>query len=322
MPAAPSKPSTSPLRRVTALPYSEIWIATAVLFVLSAIFVPKSLSSASLNAMLPFAAILAITAVGQTLIVQQRGIDLSTPGLMTLTAMALATYASRHHAPFVLEVIGVVVIAGAVGLANGLIVAKLSITPLITTLAMNALLLGAMQTYTHGAPQPAPRALQDLAGGDVLGVSTLVWLAAGLVIVVSVVVNHSVIGRRFVATGASFDAVRAAGIRVDRYRIGAYVAGSICFAVAAMLLLGFLETASTTLGDAYLFPSIAAVIVGGTSLAGGRGSVVASAVAALFLSQLVQAALSMGAPTSTQLIVQAAAIAAAAAFRSLRGSRG
>jgi ribose transport system permease protein len=95
------------------------------------------------------------------------------------------------------------------------------------------------------------------------------------------------------------------------------VLGSLCFGFAAVLLIGYLGSATVRIGDDYLFPTIAAVVVGGTSFAGGRGSVIASAVAALFLTQLVQVLLTLGAPSSTQYLAQAVAIALAAAARSL-----
>jgi ribose transport system permease protein len=212
----------------------------------------------------------------------------------------------------------VIVTATVIGLVNGGLVTKFGITPLIATLAVNSLIVGATLSYTHGIPSAAaPDALQRFATSKLLGISTLAWVAVVVALALTAIVRSTVPGRRFVAVGANPAAARAAGVEVDRYVIAAYVAGSLCFATAAVLLIGYLGSATVRIGDDYLFPTIAAVVVGGTSFAGGRGNIVSSAVAALFLTQLVQMLLTLGAPSSTQYLAQAGAIAAAAALRSL-----
>jgi ribose transport system permease protein len=322
--AAPAPASTPPRvarARVKGWVRSDgapIWLATVVLFALSAVIASKSLNSASLASTFAFGGILAVASAGQTLIVQQRGMDLSVAGNITLCALVLPIFMTRSGAPFAGGLAAVVVTAAAVGLVNGLLVTKFAITPLIATLAVNSLLLGATLSYTHGIPSAsAPEGLQSFATGKLLGISSPLWVAAGAVIVLSLVMTRTVIGRRFVAVGANPAASRAAGVPVDRYVIGAYVVGSLCFAMAAVLLIGYLGSATVRIGQDYLFPTIAAVVVGGTSFAGGRGNMVSSAVAALFLTQLVQLLLTLGAPSSSQYLAQAGAIAVAAALRSL-----
>jgi ribose transport system permease protein len=124
-----------------------------------------------------------------------------------------------------------------------------------------------------------------------------------------------VYGRRFVAVGANPAAAAAAGIPVLRYQVGTYAVAAVCFAVAGMLFTGFIGSASQTAGNDYLLPAIAAVVVGGTPFTGGRGSVIASGVAALFMVQLGQMVLALGAGTAVQLLVQALAIILAVTIR-------
>ena len=114
--------------------------------------------------------------------------------------------------------------------------------------------------------------------------------------------------------GANPLAAQSSG-RVLRYQIGAYVVAAACYAVADVLLAGFVGFASPTAGSDYLLPSIAAVVVGGTPFTGGRGSVVASGASALFRAQLGQMALALGAGPAQQLLVQAVAIVAATSVR-------
>ena len=113
----------------------------------------------------------------------------------------------------------------------------------------------------------------------------------------------------------------AAGINVRRYQIGSYMIAAWCFSVAGMVYAGFIGNASNSAGDDYLLPGIAAVVVGGTPLNGGRGSVVASGIAALFITQLGQLVLALGATASTQLLLQALAIVVATTIRYLPALR-
>ena len=302
--------------------YAPIWIATLALFIVSAVIADSSLTRASLSSTFAFAGILAIASAGQTLVVQQRGMDLSVAGNITLCALVLPIFMTRSDAPLAGGLLAVVVVAVVIGLVNGLLVTKLAITPLIATLSVNSLLIGALLSYTHGIPSAdAPLPLQDFARDKLLGVSLVMWAALAAVLILALIMRKTVFGRRFVAVGSSPGAARAAGINVDRYLISAYVIASLCFAFAAVLLIGYLGSGTVRIGAEYLFPTIAAVVVGGTSFAGGRGSIIASAVAALFLTQLVAMLLAMGAPDSSQLLAQAGAIAVAASLYSLTRRR-
>ncbi|MGW0085275.1 ABC transporter permease [Streptomyces sp. NPDC003393] len=284
-------------------------IATALLFALSALLVPKSLSTQSLGAMLPFWAALAIMAAGQTMVIQQRGIDLSVPGTVSLVAMGMTAFIHRTGTPLPSAVILAVAVGAVIGLVNGVITARLHITPLITTLALNALLIGAMFGYTGGMGTAAPAGLQAFAAASLFEISGLVWIALAVVLIVAWILSRTVVGRRFVAVGANPAAARAAGVRADLYVIGAYVVAGALFALAAVLLVGYAQNPAPTMGDPYLFQTVMAVVIGGTSLTGGRGSVIASAIAALFLTQLAQVVLTFGAGPAVQLLVQAGAMA-------------
>ena len=136
-------------------------------------------------------------------------------------------------------------------------------------------------------------------------------------LVVAAVMRWTVAGRRFVAVGASPVAARAAGIRVRNYQVATYVLASLAYGGAGILLAGFLRTPNIDAGNSYLLPTIAAVVLGGTSLAGGTGSVVATAMGALFLTQLEQVVLGLGAAESTKLIIQGSIIALGMALRTI-----
>lgn len=301
-------------------PLTTVVLSTVALFVVSAIVAPGSIGELSLRAMLPLAAVTAVAAAGQTLVVQQRGIDLSVGGTITLCGMVLAWFSQRHAVPLVVALVVVLITAAAVGLVNGLLVARVGIAPLIGTLAVNSLVIGAMWSYTNGLNTDAPSSWVEAMTASFLGLPVLVWIAIVIVGATAVIASRTVVGRRFAAAGANPAAARAAGVPVTKYVIGAYLAAAVLFGIAALLLIGYVRTTSTGLGEPYLLPVIAAVVVGGTALSGGRGYIVCSAVAALFLAQLAQLVVTLGAPSSVQILVQAAAIAVAAALRGVSGS--
>ena len=139
-----------------------------------------------------------------------------------------------------------------------------------------------------------------------------------LVIVIEFTVKRTAFGRRFEASGANAAASRAAGLRGHRYQISAYLGAALLYCTAGVLLAGIVSQPDPFQGNNYLLPSVAAVALGGTSLLGGVGSVIASAVGALFLSQLQQFVLATGASAAVQNLVQAGALALAVTVYGVR----
>ena len=115
-------------------------------------------------------------------------------------------------------------------------------------------------------------------------------------------------GRRFVAVGVNARAARAASLRVTTYKVATYAVAGAFYALSGILLAGYLRVPSLLVGNSYLLPTITVVVLGGTSLLGGAGSVAATAIGAIFLVQLQQVVIGMGAPTSAQFVIQAAII--------------
>jgi len=290
---------------------TPVWLVTIALFLLSWLIAPGSVSRSGIDSLLPFAGILAIAAVGQTLVVMLRGIDLSLPGMMTLGALVSSQYAAEHGDNVLAALCVVAITAVLVGIVNGVVITAFSVTPLVATLAVNAGLFGAAIAYSGGTPTRAPDAVAAFSLDKTFGVSNTVWLAIALVCVAAVATSRTTWGRRVVTVGSNERAARAAGIRVATVRVSGYVAAALCYGGAGVLLAGYVSAPNTNAGNPYLLPAIAAVVVGGTALTGGRGSIVGTAVGALFLSQLTQLVFSLGAPSSTQLIIQAVVIAVA-----------
>jgi ribose transport system permease protein len=295
--------------------YSAIWFATALLFAVSPLFASNSLTGSALLSMLPFASMLAIAAIGQTLVIQQRGLDLTVPGMILLTTVIVTQHAGTQHGSLAdsrlpVAILLVVVACVASGLLSGLAITQFGITPLVATLGVNALLIGTVYQLTSGqATDSSPAGLANFAAHKTLGIPNTALVAVIAVIVVAVLIRVTVPGRRFVAVGASTAAARAAGIRVNAYVISTYVLASLAYGAAGILITGYTSTPGLSAGSTYLLPTIAAVVLGGTSLAGGTGSVVATAVGAVFLWQLQQVVTANGAAESVEFIIQGTIIA-------------
>jgi ribose transport system permease protein len=190
------------------------------------------------------------------------------------------------------------------------------LNPIVATLGTNALLFGAVLWYTAGIPTTTTARLASLGGGLWLGIPIPVYFAVVTTAVVTAVVKLTPAGRRFEGVGANETAARTAGIRVKRHRTGAYVWAQILYCLAAVLHASIVNQPTAYEGNNsdYLLRTVAAVVLGGTSLLGGRGNLVATAVAALFLSQLDQFVLALGVTYATRTLIQAAALAVGVAL--------
>jgi len=291
--------------------FIPIWLATGLLFAICAIIAPETLSGLSFSsAILPLATFVAVPALGQALVVMTGGIDLSTPGVIVLTAHLLVGLSGGRNdrlAPAIFEALGV---AALVGLFSGFLVAVLRFNPLIVTLAVGQILLGRTLIYrgTIANESGVPPALGDFSTKQTLGVSDIFWIGVLLTIVAAFLLRSSRIGRRFQAVGANPQSAWIAGIPVVRFTISAYLASAIFSGAAGILLAAFFRYPQIDLGNPYLLAPIAAVVLAGASLRGGVASLTSTWVAAFALTLLNQMLQVLGLSTALQFIVFGAAI--------------
>jgi ribose transport system permease protein len=286
-----------------------ITIATAALFVASAVFASTSVSRGAITSMLPFAAVLAVAAIGQTLVIQQGGIDLSVPGAISLVVVIVTHEPKGDDGKLLGAVLLALGVAVAAGLLNGFLVGRLLLNPIVATLGTNALMFAGVLGISGGSPRRTTDRLAAIAGGDTAGIPNAVFIAVVVLLVTSVIVKLTPAGRRFEAVGANPAAAWAAGLRVRTFKGAGYLGAQLHYWVAGVVLAGILAQPTAFQGNAYLLPSVAAVVLGGTSLLGGRGNLLATAVAALFLSQLEQFVLALGVSFAVRTLVEAAALA-------------
>jgi ribose transport system permease protein len=290
--------------------FAPIWLAAGLLLVVCWIVAPETLSGDSLSTLLPLATVVAIAALGQMLVVETGGIDLSVAGTISLLANVVVGVSHGADHNLVKAVLVVLALGVVIGLINGALVAIVGLNPLIVTLAVGLVLIGATERYRLGTANEAavPPALSKWVFERPLGVSWVFWAGLVFTVALALFLRSSAIGRRFQSVGANPRAAWIAGVHVRRNVVAAYVGCAVAAGIAAILLAGLISSPGPDPGQPYLFGPIAAVVLAGTSLSGGLSSVTSTWVAALALTLLNQMLRVLGLTTALQFIVFGSAI--------------
>src|SRR6185312_1417370 len=253
--------------------FAAIWIAMLGLIIFCAIVAPRSLLPSTFLAIIPLAAFLAIAAIGETLVLMARGIDLSIPAVITLSSTIVLGLSGGHDEAILVAVCGALFFATLIGLINGILVAVFQLNALIVTLAVGAITAGATLWYRDMLPQEArvPPGMANWGDARFLGINYAVWVVAALAVLLDVVLRKTTIGRRFCAVGANPRAAWIAGVNVGAYEFAAYAVAGLLYGVAGILLSAFIRNPTLKVGDPYLLAPIAAAVLGGTAMSGGIG---------------------------------------------------
>lgn len=298
-------PSSALTAFVVASRYMPVFIAIGVLLVVAMIWAPATLGSVPLRAIAPLAAVLAIAALGQMLVIMTGGIDLSVPGTMSLAAVIMVGVGQQTDERVLTAILIAIGAAAIVGLVNGILIGGLKLNPLIVTLAVGQVATGAVFRYgrSFAVQNPVPTGWSEWVTTRIVGVSAVFWIGLALTIVLGLGLRYTTVGRRFQAVGANPVASHAVGVRVNLNQILAYVVAAVFYAAAALALAGIIRRPGAFVGTQYLLAPIAAVVIGGASLTGGQASAVATFAAAVFLTGLNQMMRIMGLPTALQFVV-------------------
>ncbi len=248
---------------------------------------PRTVNALWISNMTLFAAPLGIVAAGQTLVMLTGGIDLSVASVATASAYLMATHSGLGPVAAVLYGLGV---GFAVGLINGIGIALLRVQPLVMTLGTGLMTEGMLVVYSQkmmAEPPRVPKFIEDLGAGKFLGGipnDLMLWVPIAVLIIF--VLRRTGYGRLLYAIGDNSEACNLAGIRVWQVIVVNYVACSLLAATAGLVIVGGTDRADLSLADVYLLPSVAAVIIGGTSIFGGRGGYSGTIIGALILTVL------------------------------------
>jgi ribose transport system permease protein len=291
--------SPVPARRAQIVPALErlrdpgLWadwtavVALVVLVIVFGIASPTFLSWGNVQAILIAAAILVILTVGQSYVIMTAGIDLSVASALTLGSVVLGQAVSRGWS-IALACVLAVAAGTLVGIINGLVIAKGKITDFIVTLGTLSIAAGAALVLSNGEPVTVTSTfLLQLATGSLGPIPYFVIVAAVVAIIGHIGLFHTRFGTHLLATGGEPEAARAMGINIDRVKIMAYVISGFLAGLASILLTARIGAAEPAANTTFLLNSVAAVVLGGVSLFGGRGTIIGPVVGALLLTALV-----------------------------------
>ncbi len=298
-------PSAAVTSFVVASRYMPVYIALALLVAIAAIWVPETLDNPALSAIAPFGALLGITALGQMLVIMTAGIDLSTPGTVTLAAMIMVGVGDGSDDRIWLAAAVAIGAAALIGLANGILIGGLKLNALIVTLAVGQVVAGIVRRYVTTFPvqSSVPTGLSDWTATRILGISPIFWIGVVVTLLLIVGLRFTTAGRRFQVVGANPVAANVVGVRVTMNRILVYVVAAVLYAIAGIALAGLLRNPGVNIAGEYLLGPIAAAVIGGASLTGGLASPLSTFAAALFLVGLNQMMRALGLATSLQFVV-------------------
>jgi ribose transport system permease protein len=281
--------------------------ALAILVVVGLVTRPDAFATTSnLVSILSLAATIGVITVGATFVIIGGGIDLSVGAIMALASVWATTLATQSFGPVVMVICALLVGTGA-GLVNGILIAYGRLVPFIATLAVLVAARGLAQRMSDRKTQlikPENDVIVDLSTSRFLGIPLLVYVFALVVAVGWIVLNRTTFGRRTFAVGGNPEAARLAGIDVRRHTLMLYALSGLCCGIAAVLIMARTTTGSSTHGDLYELDAIAAVIIGGTLLTGGRGSISGSILGLLIFTVITDLFILNGLNTSDQLIAK------------------
>ena len=307
----------------------RLW-AFASLILLLAFFSlasPNFLQTSNILAVLQATAVNGVLAIGVTLIIITGGIDLSIGTLMTFCAVTAGVVLTYWGMPLPVGIAGALGSGALMGAISGTTIAKFKIPPFIATLGLMLILKGLSLVVSGTRPiyfNDTP-AYTEIAQGSLIGtIVPSVPVPNGVLIFVLValvmgwVLNRTVLGRYCVAMGSNEEAVRLSGVDTRWWKTAIYVLGGAICGIAGLLISSRLNSAQPALGLGYELDAIAAVVIGGTSLAGGRGSILGTVIGALIMSVLLNGLRILSVAQEWQTVVTGAIIIAAVYLDMLR----
>jgi len=275
-------------------------------FVLSlgiSLLTPNFLSSRNLLNILRQSTIVGIMAIGTTFVIIGGGFDISVGSVLALSAaLALGLQGSMHWALAAM----IAILAGAlIGLLNGILAAKIHIVPMIATLGTSTIVRGLVYLYTGGYPingqQPA---FEVIGSGYLWGIPVPVIIMIALVVIFQFILSKTQLGRYCCAVGGNKEATRLAGVSVDFYHVMTFLIGGLMAGISGVVYASRLSSATPLAGQNYDMDAIAAVVIGGTSVSGGEGTVLGAMIGVLLLTVVTNAFNLLGVPVFIQYVIK------------------
>jgi ribose transport system permease protein len=271
-----------------------------------------------------------VLALGVTFVIITAGIDLSVGTVMTFSAVMTAVFITNWHLPVPLGILGGLVAGALAGFINGLVISRMKIPPFIATLGMLYITKGLSLVISELKPiyfNDTP-SFREMTMGSVLGriipgfeVPNAVLMMFGAAIVADLILTRTILGRYTFALGSNEEATRLSGVNVAGWKTAVYTLCGLFSGLAGVLIASRLNSAQPALGAGYELDAIAAVVIGGTSLSGGEGSILGTIIGAFIISTLTNGLRIMSVPQEWQIVITGAIVVLAVFFDILRRRR-
>ncbi|MBL7256203.1 ABC transporter permease [Paractinoplanes lichenicola] len=264
------------------------------------------------------ASAIGVVTVGMTFVIIGGGIDLSVGAIVAIAGVWSTTLATQSYGAGGM-IFTAIIVGTAVGLINGFLIAYGRLVSFIATLAMMVAARGLAAQISGKQTQISTNStINDIASTRPLGIPLLVWILAAVVIVGWVLLNRTTFGRRTVAVGGNPEAARLAGINVKRHTMLLFALSGLCCGIAAIMLTSQATSAQAAMANLYELDAIAAAIIGGTLLSGGRGTIVGALFGVLVFSTITNLFAINNLPTEVQNMVKGGIIVAAVLIQQFR----
>ena len=317
-PAEDSAVSTNPAKRFFASPAGRsigLMIALLLLVIVGAVTAGDNFMNVNnLLVILRLASVIGVVAIGVTFVITAGGIDLSVGSVLGLASVLASLGAIQTAASGFWPLMVFVAIAGGVlaGLVNGLIIAYGNVVAFMATLAMLVGARGIAELVSQRHTQIVDnQGFLDFFRADLLGISWVVWIFAIVAVLAWFLLNRTTFGRRTIAIGGNSTAARLAGVNVKRHTVYLYMLSGSTAGIAATMLLSRTTAGTSTHGQLYELDAIAAVVVGGTLLVGGRGTIGGTVLGVVLFATLTNVFTQNNLSTSVQLVAKGVIIVAA-----------
>ena len=302
-------------------------IALALLFVVGAITSgDRFLNLDNMLTIVRYASIIGVISIGVTFVITAGGIDLSVGsvlGLATVVASLTSVQLAATQSSWILMVLVALAVGAGAGLVNGLVIAYGNVVAFIATLAMLVGARGLAELISGRSTQIVTnRDFLQIMRADFLGVPNLVWIFVIVAVAGWFLLNRTTFGRRTIAIGGNLEASRLAGIKVKRHLVYLYVLAGLTAGIAAVMMLGRTTAGTSTHGLLYELDAIAAVVVGGTLLIGGRGTIMGTVLGVLIFSTLTNVFIQNNLDTSVQALAKGLIIVIAVLLQQRFAARG
>lgn len=276
-----------------------------VIFVVFSLASPNFFQFSNIVGILLATAVNGVLALGVTFVIITAGIDLSVGTVMTWSAVMTGVFITNLGLPIFFGILGGLLTGGFAGWINGTVISKMKVPPFVATLGMLYVAKGLALVISGLKPiyfTETP-AFSQIAMGDILGIPYAVLIFFGAAIVANIILTKTILGRYTFALGSNEEATRLSGVNVDKWKTAVYALAGLYSGLAGVLIAARLNSAQPALGAGYELDAIAAVVIGGTSLSGGEGTILGTVIGAFIISVLTNGLRILSVPQEWQIVV-------------------